>query len=93
MTEENFVLFMRHFIKNTRCSKDRPVVLLLDNHESHLSVDVLNMAKENGVTANISTVSIHGIKKQISPFDSARRDESNGIKINLCSQSLSYLIY
>ena len=32
-----------------RCSVESPVLLLLDNHDSHLSIDVLDYAKANGV--------------------------------------------
>lgn len=49
MIEKNFVQFLKHFIKFTKCSLDRPCLLLLDNHASHLSIDGLNLAKENGV--------------------------------------------
>lgn len=49
MKEENFVTFMKHFVNNVKCSKDRPVLLLLDNHESHLSIPGLDFAKGNGV--------------------------------------------
>ncbi|GBL92630.1 hypothetical protein AVEN_123801-1 [Araneus ventricosus] len=38
------------FVKYARSSKDRPVLLLLDNHDSHLSIEALNFFKENGVT-------------------------------------------
>jgi hypothetical protein len=48
MTGNDFVLFMQHFIKHTRVTKDRPVLLLLDNHQSHLAIKVLDLAKENG---------------------------------------------
>ena len=40
---------MKHFIKHVRPSEDSPVLLLLDNHSSHLSVDVLEMAKSSGI--------------------------------------------
>lgn len=50
MTSEVFVGYMKHFIHHARCSKESPVLLLLDNHESHLSIEVLNLSKENGVT-------------------------------------------
>jgi hypothetical protein len=40
---------MEHFIKHTRVKKHGSVLLLLDNHQSHLAVKVLNIAKENGV--------------------------------------------
>ena len=49
MTENNFLVFMKHFVKHTRCSQDHPVLLILDNHVSHLSIEILDCAKENGV--------------------------------------------
>jgi hypothetical protein len=49
MTGDDFLLFMEYFIKHTRVTKDRSVLLLLDNHQSHLAVKVLDLAKENGV--------------------------------------------
>jgi hypothetical protein len=49
MTGDDFLLFMEKFIKYTRVTKDRPVLHLLDNHQSHLAVKVLDLAKENGV--------------------------------------------
>lgn len=49
MTSENFENYIRHFIKHVRCSKEDPVVLILDNHESHYAVTVLNLCKENGI--------------------------------------------
>lgn len=49
MKEEHFVDFLKHFVNHTKCSKEKPSLLLLDNHGSHLSVDGLDYAKENGV--------------------------------------------
>ena len=49
MTEENFLKFVQHFMKHTRCSKDRNILLLLDNHESFISIEVLNYVKKNGI--------------------------------------------
>ena len=49
MTRTEFHLFLQHFIENVRPSKERPVLLLLDNHSSHLLNDGLNIAKDNGV--------------------------------------------
>ncbi len=45
----HFLEFMRHFVKHAKPTKDKPVLLLLDNHDSHLAIEVLNYAKENGV--------------------------------------------
>ena len=50
MIEENFLKFVQHFMKRTRCSKDRKILLLLDNHESLISIEALNYVKKNGIT-------------------------------------------
>lgn len=49
MTAENFLLFVEHFARLTRCTKEKPVLLILDNHQSHLSIPVLNFCKDNGI--------------------------------------------
>ncbi|CAK1592497.1 unnamed protein product [Parnassius mnemosyne] len=49
ITNDEFFLFMQHFIKHVRPSKEFPILLVLDNHSSHLSVPTLDLAKENGV--------------------------------------------
>uniref|UniRef100_A0A4W5LHY5 HTH CENPB-type domain-containing protein n=1 Tax=Hucho hucho TaxID=62062 RepID=A0A4W5LHY5_9TELE len=42
----HFVDFLKHFVEHTKCSKEKPCLLLLDNHESHLSIDGLSYAKD-----------------------------------------------
>lgn len=49
MTEELFVQFLKHFHDHIKSSKEKPYLLLLDNHRSHLSIEGLNFAKENGI--------------------------------------------
>ena len=49
MTGENVVVFLHHFINNVRCSKDHLVLIIMDNHDSHITIDALNVAKENGI--------------------------------------------
>jgi hypothetical protein len=49
MTAENFQQFLEHFVHCVLCSPDRPVLLLLDNHDSHVSIPVIEYAKNNGV--------------------------------------------
>lgn len=49
MTKENFVKVFRHFIKYSGASNENPCLLLLDNHQSHVNLDVIKLAKENGV--------------------------------------------
>ncbi|KAJ8964067.1 hypothetical protein NQ314_005150, partial [Rhamnusium bicolor] len=49
MTTDLFPDVMKHFIKYSNSSKENPSLLVYDNHESHLSITALNIAKENGV--------------------------------------------
>jgi len=44
------MVWMRNFIHHTKCSLEHPVLLFLDNHESHVSVACLDLAKDNGIT-------------------------------------------
>ncbi|XP_047139075.1 uncharacterized protein LOC124814990 [Hydra vulgaris] len=48
--EDLFLGFMKHFVKHTRSSKENPSILLLDNHESHISIPTIQLAKYNGIT-------------------------------------------
>ena len=49
MTDANFVKFLHHFVEHVKPSKEDPVLLLLDNHASHLSIDVLHLAKDSEI--------------------------------------------
>ena len=42
---EEFLQFMKRFVRNTRAAEDHPLLVLLDNHHSHLDMNVLNFAK------------------------------------------------
>lgn len=50
MTAELFPDVMKHFVKFSNSSKENPSLLIFDNHESHMSIEAINIAKENGVT-------------------------------------------
>ncbi|XP_036361576.1 uncharacterized protein LOC118764675 [Octopus sinensis] len=39
MCEEQFVKFLQHFVRNGKCSKQSPCLFLLNNHDSHLSIE------------------------------------------------------
>ena len=47
--ERLFVDCPQCFIACERPCKEDPVLLILDNHESHLSIPAINVAKENGI--------------------------------------------
>lgn len=49
MTSENFLKVLEFFVANTRCSKQNKVLLIMDNHESHLSIPGLDFCKDNGI--------------------------------------------
>lgn len=50
MNSELFVDVIKHFIKHISASKDNPALLIMDNHESNLSINALDLAKSSGIT-------------------------------------------
>jgi hypothetical protein len=68
MNSEFFVEVIKHFIKCTKSSKDNPTLLIYDNHESHLCIEVLDIAKDNGVI--ILTIPPH-CSSRLQPLDVA----------------------
>ena len=49
MTSDMFLTFIQHFVKHVKPSKERPVLLLLDNHGTHINIDVVDIARENDI--------------------------------------------
>ena len=49
MNSELFPVVLRHFIKFMNVSITDPAVLFLDNHVSHLSLEAIEPARENGL--------------------------------------------
>ncbi|XP_045028993.1 MFS-type transporter clz9-like [Daphnia magna] len=49
MTGFSFFKSLQHFQSFVKCSKSNPVLLLLDNHSSHLDYQVVSFAKDNGI--------------------------------------------
>lgn len=49
MTSDNFEKYLLHFIKFVKCNKDNKVLLILDNHVSHIAPTVLKLCKDNGI--------------------------------------------
>ena len=66
MCNELFLVWMNHFISQARPSKANPVLLILDNHISRYSSELLELAKENGVV--MLTVPPHTTHK-LQPLD------------------------
>ncbi|XP_065675533.1 uncharacterized protein LOC136091752 [Hydra vulgaris] len=49
MTGPLFLKVLEHIKKLLRCSKEEPILLLMDIHESHCILDAINYCCENGI--------------------------------------------
>ncbi|CAH1997229.1 unnamed protein product [Acanthoscelides obtectus] len=49
MTEELFYAWLVHFAEHTKPSLEDPVLLILDNHSSHISVRIYDFCRQNGI--------------------------------------------
>ncbi|XP_039659048.1 uncharacterized protein LOC120560514 [Perca fluviatilis] len=49
MHDVDFLSFLQHFARHTRVNLDSKVLLLLDNHWSHLSVAAIDFCRSNGI--------------------------------------------
>lgn len=48
-TAEKFIEFMNHFIHHVKPSPEEKVLLLMDNHETHVTIEAIDLAKKNGI--------------------------------------------
>jgi len=44
-----FIQWLRHFMQHTKCSKEEPCILIMDGHQSHKSLEAIELAREHGV--------------------------------------------
>lgn len=44
-----FVKWLLHFVEITKASKDSPHILIVDGHNSHKSLDAVDLAREHGI--------------------------------------------
>lgn len=49
MNTDTFLKTLEHFKIQTAASKDNQILLILDNHVSHLSLDAIKFCRENGI--------------------------------------------
>lgn len=50
MQENEFLAFMKHFVKHVNPSETNKVLILLDNHSSHLSISLIDYCRDNFIT-------------------------------------------
>lgn len=49
MTGPLFLEVLKHIQKYTNCSKDNRILILMDNHETHCTIDSVLFARDNGI--------------------------------------------
>lgn len=47
MTAELFLISLQHLQKQINCSPQKPILLIMDNHISHISYPVVEFSKKN----------------------------------------------
>ena len=57
---------LKHFIDNMSVSKNQPGVLIMDNHNSHITIEAVELAKEHGLS--LLTLPLHCSHK-LQPLD------------------------
>jgi len=85
MTSVNFVSYLKHFIKYSHCALDQPVLLILDNHESHVSLDSIDPCKANGIV--LLTIPPH-CSHRLQPLDVAVHGPLKRYYSNACTSWL-----
>lgn len=61
-----FIKVLEHLVKFTQCSEKSPILLIMDNHESHCTLDAILFARSNGIV--ILTIPPH-CSHRIQPLD------------------------
>ncbi|CAK1597348.1 unnamed protein product [Parnassius mnemosyne] len=49
MTAELHVEVLKHIQRHTSCTKDNPILIICDNHESHVSIQAVNFCRDHGI--------------------------------------------
>ncbi|CAG4953195.1 unnamed protein product [Parnassius apollo] len=49
MMAELHVDVLKHIQRHTSCTKDNPILIICDNHESHVSIQAVNFCRDRGI--------------------------------------------
>ncbi|GFR85799.1 tigger transposable element-derived protein [Elysia marginata] len=66
MNEEVFVDYLKHIIQHTRCSPENKILLILDNHDTHICLSAVDTARSHGV--ELLTIPPH-TSHRVQPLD------------------------
>lgn len=64
--EDVFVEYLQHLQYHARCSQEKKILLILDNHESHISLKAIDYSRANGIV--ILTIPPHS-SHRLQPLD------------------------
>lgn len=96
INEDLFVTWLKHFAAFAKPTKESPVLLILDNHSSHISLQAFSFCKENHITMlSIPPHSSHRTQPLdvsfYGPLKAAYRNECNRhMKTHLMSKITPY---
>nr|XP_042907942.1 MFS-type transporter clz9-like [Parasteatoda tepidariorum] len=48
-TPQIFLQYLEHFVKYVKITKYNNIVLIIDNHNTHITIEAINFCKENGI--------------------------------------------
>jgi hypothetical protein len=49
MTEDNFFIALKHLHSQVKCTKEKHILLFMDNHISYMGYSIFVFSKENGI--------------------------------------------
>jgi len=50
MTSDSFLQYLEHFCKHVKTTPENPILLILDNHVSHVSLQAIRFCREHNIT-------------------------------------------
>jgi hypothetical protein len=68
MTTEFFPSVLMHIKKHVNCSKEIPILLIMDNHTTHISLEAINYIRENGIVLVLLSLPPHS-SHRMQPLD------------------------
>jgi hypothetical protein len=58
----NFVKVLQHIVKYTGYSPEKQIIVIMDNHESHINLNSVILAKDHGINIVTLPLRIPAIK-------------------------------
>lgn len=47
---EMFMKYLKHFVSHVKPSSQAPIILIMDNHESHITIEAIDYCKDHNIT-------------------------------------------